>query len=357
MGVSKPSIAVIGAGIIGLSCAWELSKRGAVVSLYDRGQPGHGATFAAAGMLGAGYEAACDPSAHPRLFDLCRKSADAWRGFASELESYSGQTIDYQSGETLVVEQPNQNSATLHALTERLEEFGIPYDRVKTNDIQKLEPSLSDEIAGGFLLKRDGQVDNRKTVTALLAACHKSGIKIVNNTDGSQIDQGAFDHVIWTVGADLAMEEFGITPIKGAAFSVRPGSYLPKRIIRFANNYIVPKQGRVIIGATMERDVRSQKPDVQRLATLRQSAAEICPGIETAALLETWSGLRPASIDHAPILGQLNDGRFVATGHYRNGILLAPITAKIIADMILDNRVSEMAAAFRPNRFANSKLT
>ena len=160
-----------------------------------------------------------------------------------------------------------------------------------------------------------------------------------------------YDHVIWTVGAGEVAEAFGIEPVKGAAFALQPASDLPDHIIRFGHHYIVPKVDRVIVGATIEPGVRDTRPDVDLLNELRKTAAEVCPGAASAKIIDTWSGLRPKTADHAPLLGRLENGDFIASGHYRNGILLAPVTAKIMADLILDERVTELSAAFDPARF------
>ena len=354
MTTQQQSIAIIGAGIIGLSCAWELAKRGARVAAFDRGQPGLGASFAAAGMLAAGYEAAIEADAHSKLFALCQGSAKLWPAFASALQNESGYSVQYRAGETLAVALPNDHSDDLMQSLARLRLNGVSCDVVSGAELRALEPSLSEDIPSAIRLPEDGQVDNRAVVTCLLAACHKRGVKIANHTDAETIDTSKFDYILWSVGAEERMEAFGISPVKGAAFSLKPGSYLPSRIIRFGNRYIVPKKDRVIIGATSEPGVRHWRPDDELLGQLRQQASEICPGVESGAVISSWSGLRPATPDHAPLLGQISNREFIAAGHYRNGILLAPITARIIADIMLENIVSELASQFMPDRFATA---
>ena len=354
MTTQQPNIAIIGAGIIGLSCAWELAKRGAHVTIYDRGQPGFGASFAAAGMLAVGYEAAVESRAHPGLFALCQSSAELWPAFAEALQTESGYGVQYRPGETLAVAPPDSSANALMASYERLQTHGIACDRLSASQLQALEPSLSPDITAAIRLPTDGQVNNRAVVRSLLAACHKRGVRIVNHTPAEKVDPSRFDRVLWSVGADERMEAFGISPVKGAAFSLKPGSYLPSRIIRFGGHYIVPKKDRVIIGATSEPGVRDWRPDDVLLGQLRQRASGICPGVEGGALISSWSGLRPATADHAPLLGLISADEFIAAGHYRNGILLAPITAQIIADMMLEGKVSELAGAFAPDRFASA---
>ena len=354
MSGNPSSVAVIGAGIIGLSCAWELARRGRRVTLFDKGQPGLGASYAAAGMLGPAYEAAADPVAHPGMYDLCLQSSKAWPAFAEALQRASGYTIGYQRGETIAVNVPGENAEQLDALGDALSARGLAFEELDGEALRTRERSLSPDIARALLIPGDGQVDNRAAITALLAACHKAGVTIVNHTPAEAIDTSVYDHALWTLGVSAHTHAANISPVKGAAFSVRPGSYLPSRIIRFGSHYIVPKSDRVIIGATIEPGVRTYRPDDMLIGKLRQTAAKVCPGVEAAAVLGTWSGLRPATPDHAPMLGQLADGSFIAAGHYRNGILLAPITAQIMADMITGASVSSLASAFSPYRFTRA---
>lgn len=352
MSTQSLSVAVIGAGIIGLSCAWELSKRGAQVTIFDRGEPGCGASVAAAGMLASGYEAASEPNVNANLFELCQQSAGLWGSFAPELEEASDCAIDYHTGGTLAVFTTGSAGAPASTLFERLRNNKIASEQLTAEQVWEIEPSLGPNLIEAISIPNDGQVDNRAVLKALLIACDKAGVRIVKNTPSSGVDLAAFDHVLWTVGADHSMEPLSILPVKGAAFSIRPEPDLPKRIIRFGSHYIVPKNDRVIIGATVEPGVRDCNLDAALISELRARASEICPAVETAPAIETWSGLRPATQDHAPILGCLPDGGFVATGHYRNGILLAPITARIMADMMFENKVDDLVAGFAPDRFS-----
>lgn len=352
MSTKSLSVAVIGAGIIGLSCAWELSKRSVQVTIYDRGEPGRGATHAAAGMLGARYECLAAETANPPLLELCMKGAGMWREFAASLGSISGHDIHLIQSDTLALADDPRDGKALEALAKKLSRSLPDVEFIDRHELRQREPSLSEDVAGAIRIIGEGHVSNRISVKALLAACHKSNVKIVSNTPASCVDTSKHDVVLWTVGASEDMDHLGIAPVKGAAFSLKPGSHLPSSTIRFGNQYIVPKHDRVIIGATVEPGVRYFQPDAALIEDLRAQAANICPSIQSAPVVEVWSGLRPATSDHAPLLGRLSDGRYVATGHYRNGILLAPITAKILADMIIDRKTDDLATAFAPERFA-----
>lgn len=354
MSAEKPSIAIVGAGIIGLSCAWEMSKRGAKVTIFDKGEPGRGATYAAAGMLGARYEYAVGKDAHPRLLDLSLQSSSLWQSFGEELQSVSAYNIGYSDSDTLMLTPDASDPNELDEVAKRFSARKFDVEYLRNQQLHSLEPNLSQHITAALRIFNEGQVDNRLAVKALLSACHRSGVNIVNKTHGQSVKQSEFDAILLTVGASEDMAVLGIEPIKGAAFSVKPGTYLPNSIIRFGNSYIVPKRDRVIIGATVEPGVRDANPDNKRIGILRREAAKICPGIESAAVMEVWSGLRPGTPDHAPLFGQLPDGRFVAAGHHRNGILLAPVTAKIMANMIIEGSICELAATFSYDRFVEA---
>ena len=345
------SVAVFGGGIIGLSCAWEMARRGARVTLIDKHQPGQGATYAAAGMLGARYEYTVEAHPHPKLQEIGIAGADLWQEFAAKLQDVAGCEIGYKDGVTYALAPDPYDPDGLEVLADRFASSGIDVDILHGRDFSDCEPGLSTRIAGAVRIPREGQVDNRLVAVALLKACRKAGVSIIENTQPDTFDTSAFDAVLWAVGAAEGMASLGVEPVKGAAFSVRPTENYPKSVLRFAGNYIVPKRDRVVIGASEEAGERSQRPDDEVIGQLRACAARICPALETAEILETWAGLRPGTPDRAPLLGRLADGRFIATGHYRNGILLAPITAQIMADMILDGKTSPLASAFAADRF------
>ncbi|MEO0883568.1 MAG: FAD-dependent oxidoreductase [Pseudomonadota bacterium] len=335
-----PSIAIIGAGIIGLSSAWALARRGARVSLYDQTWPPRGASWAAAGMLAPAYEAAGEIGAHPRLFELCMQSADLWPCFAADLEAASGIDVGYHPGPTLAVATTEERFRQLESLATDLTRRGIRCGVLRRAEALTLEGALGPSIIGAITHETDGQVDNRAVIEALIIACEASGVRRVPEPPQCDI-------TLETVG----WQADGNHPVKGQLLSLTPIETGPRHVVNHGSLYIVPKRDRIVIGATSEPGRSDTAADKQATDALRQQAIALIPDLSKAKTQERWAGVRPATADRAPVFGNPDPSRFIATGHYRNGILLAPITARLMADMILDGHVSDLAAAFSPDRF------
>lgn len=336
-------VAIIGAGIIGLSCAWELSKRGADVTLYEKTWPPNGASWAAAGMLGPAYEAAAETGAHPRLFELCMESAALWPDFAAQLEVASGMEVGFHAGPTLAVAVNTKDEKKLQTLADTLERHDVHCEQM-SSFVQGTTPFLSDRLLTGVFLPTDGRVDNRGVLVALVKIAPSPARLNV------QVYPGAYDHVLYTHGW---MSDF-CEPVKGQMIALARGQDDPDYTLRGGSVYIVPKADRIVIGATSEMGVTDTDTHEADLQALLARAIEICPPLEGRTVLERWAGVRPVTRDAAPVLFGAGDGIWHAAGHSRNGILLAPVTATIMADMILEGKVSALAAAFSPNRFSNA---
>lgn len=349
MSSSPPSISIVGAGVIGLSCAWALARRGAAVTLYDKGQPGLGASWAAAGMLAPAFEAGSEAGAHSRLFELCMAGAQLWQDFAADLERQTGRTIGYSPGPSLAVAATDDETKSLNQLHAALEQVGAACETLSPEAAKEMEPALTGPVSAALALTTDGHVDNRALCEALAAACGAAGVQFVMQRTVEPGEDLGSDFTLWTTGADPSLA--GILPVKGAAFSLRPSSSLPKRAVRFGDIYFTPHADRVVIGATVEPGKTDLEPSREAIGRLHARAAEICDGVEGGVLQMRWAGVRPATADHAPMIGRRANGDWIATGHYRNGILLAPITGEIIAGMILRDDASPLAAAFSPERF------
>ncbi|MEL7540499.1 MAG: FAD-dependent oxidoreductase [Pseudomonadota bacterium] len=365
------SIAVIGAGIIGLSCAIELADRGLRVSLYDKSWPPRGASWAAAGMLAPAFEATPSDGTHPRLFDLCAASAKRWPDWASDLERRTGLDAGYHPGPSLAVALDAEQKVKLTRVKAALQgQAEAPVDCFDT--YRQIEPAIETDLLSAILLPSDGQADNRATLSAL-AACaethpqitifpHQAPLKSVAN----RIDHAGHDATLVAAGWGspiVAVEDNGqsvsllnwdtlldeIDCYGGQMLAVAPVEGTPQTTVRCGHIYIVPKADRIIIGATTEPGRRLDVPEPEIIADLKQQAARICPALADAPELESWVGVRPGTDDHAPLLGETQTlGLYVASGHFRNGILLAPITAQIMADLIVDGETSDLAHAFSP---------
>ncbi len=365
------SIAVIGAGIIGLASALELADRGVRVTLYEKQWPPRGASWAAAGMLAPAFEAAAAPGTHPRLFELCETSARLWPDWSAQLEVRSGQSAGYFPGPSLAIAQTAEQAALLRAVEAKLADHELaPQDCLSRLD--EVEPAIETQARGALLLPSDGQADNRATLEALVASAEAhDGIAIEKGEASIRatsrgIDHSGHDATLITSGwrsakvvlnqDEGASDVSGLDPVfdeivafGGQMLAVAPLEDGPRLTVRCGHIYIVPKGDRIIIGATTEPGRTSLEPEHSTIASLHQAAAEICPALSKAEVIESWAGIRPGTKDHAPILGETSTpGLFVAAGHFRNGILLAPLTAKIIADLIIDQNSSELARSFSP---------
>lgn len=365
------SIGIIGAGIIGLSCAIELADRGVRVALYDKSWPPRGASWAAAGMLAPAFEAAPTLGTHPTLYELCDASAKLWPDWAKSLQARTGIDAGYYPGPSLAIATNSAQTQSFDAVRSALS--GQPNaPRDCTDEVHELEPALAGEIRSALLLPSDGQADNRQTVTALVAAVEAHSDITIHpglaplKSVGGVLDHAGHDATLVCAGWGTAIvkaEENGerfslvnwdvsldeIDCYGGQMLAVEPVAGAPKMTVRCGHLYIVPKADRIIIGATTEpgRVLDQAEPDV--VAELKRQAAALCPVLADAPVIESWAGVRPGTKDHAPLLGETRtSGLFVASGHYRNGILLAPITAQIMADTIVDGKVSDLARAFSP---------
>ena len=372
---SRPRIAVIGAGIIGLSAAYELAvQRGARVTIYDVRPPGRGASWAAAGMLAPAFEAAAEPGVHPRLFELCLASAALWPAFAEELAARTGVDVGFDRTPSLAAALDEGEAERLRRIAAVLSAAGVAHTALAAAEILAMEPALNPAVLGGLELASDFRVHNRQTVTALLAALRASSkVTFVEGaaplkSGGGKVTLEGHDAVLVAAGWETAVikvEEHGalfslvnwdtalddIDCHGGQMLSVVAGEGAPKRVVRAGHVYLVPRGGQVVIGATVEPDRVIDAPEAEVIEALRLEGVRLCPGLAEARVAESWAGVRPGTPDQAPFIGEtITPGLFVAAGHYRNGILLAPVTARLVADLILDGKRSDLIEAFSPRR-------
>ncbi|MFN3214598.1 MAG: FAD-dependent oxidoreductase [Henriciella sp.] len=368
---SIQSIAIIGAGIIGLSCALELADRGVRVTLYEKQWPPRGASWAAAGMLAPAFEAIGVAGNHPGLFELCDASARLWPDWASRLEARTGRPSGYNSGPSLALAFDAEAAQKLALVQRALAD----HDQAPSNcteNLTRIDSSVGAGVQSALLLPSDGQVDNRLTLAALVACIETHDLIRVQIGDaslawtGARADHAGHDATLltagWQTGAvkvarendqidilelDPLLAEIG--PIGGQMLAVAPIEGGPRMTIRSGHVYIVPKADRIIIGATSEPGRALTQPVADQIAALRDQAIRICPILENAPILESWAGVRPGLKNHAPLLGETQIEKvFVAAGHYRNGILLAPLTAQIMANLIIDGKTSPLTETFAP---------
>jgi glycine oxidase len=379
---SCPRIAVIGAGIIGLSAAYELAvRRGARVTIFDVRPPGRGASWAAAGMLAPAFEAAAEPGVHPQLFELCLASAALWPEFAGELAARSGVDVGFDRTPSLAAALDGGEAERLSRIAAVLSASGVAHTALAAADILRLEPAINPVVLGGLELPSDFRVHNRQTVTALLAALRAtSKVTFVAGaaplkSAGGKLSLEGHDAVLVAAGWETAVikvEERGalfslanwetalddIDCHGGQMLSVAAGESAPMRVVRAGHVYLVPRGGQVVIGATVEPDRAIDAPEAEVIEALRLEGVRLCPGLADAPVAESWAGVRPGTPDQAPFIGEtVMPGLFVAAGHYRNGILLAPVTARLLADLILDGKRGGLIEAFAPRRQFGGPMT
>lgn len=370
----RPKTVVIGAGAIGLGIAWRLAQAGCAVTVYDRGEAGRGASWAAAGMLAAAVET--EPGEQP-LLALTLESQRMWPDFAREVEAASGIPVGYRDDGTLVVALTRDDAERLRFTYEFQTGLGLELEWLSGAQVRQREPHLRPGIPGAVSSPRDHQVDNRRLGRALATAAQRAGAVLHEHCAVRQIELASgrtcgvvtergrepADAVVLAAGA-WSREIDGIPPvhvppvrpIKGQMLAVGMDPDLPllSHVIWLPRGYLVPRRdGRLIIGGTVEERGFDDTVTAGGLLELIEGAWRAVPAIEELPVVETWVGFRPGSRDDAPMLGPSGlDGLVIATGHHRNGILLTPVTAKIVSAYLLTGWLPDNARPFSPERFA-----
>jgi glycine oxidase len=370
-------VAVIGGGVIGLTVAWRLAVAGRSVCVVDP-TPGRGAAWVAAGMLAPVSEAHFGEEA---LIALTVAGAERWSVFAAELEEAAGTSIGYRRCGTLVVAADSGDLAVVEELLKLQHTLGLTAERLTGGECRQLEPALTPGVRGGIHAPKDHQVDNRLLMGALLTACIRGGVsfvadegaEIVLTADGARVVGTrltgggilAAGTVVVAAGCRsslLAGVPEGvippIRPVKGQVLRLGGSATAPLlgRTVRGIAHgdacYLVPRlDGTVVLGATVEERGYDTTVQAGAVYELLRAARSLVPGITELTLLETRAGLRPGSPDNAPFVGPAGpDGLVLATGHYRNGILLAPITADAVTGWLGHGAVPEAMSRFTPGR-------
>jgi glycine oxidase len=375
---TKPTVAIIGAGVIGLAIAWRLAARGAQVAVFDKGAAGSGASHAAAGMLAACAEAEPGEEA---LVALGRESQARWPAFAAELEQTSGVDVGLRPEGTLVVALTADDQARLQHQLVFQHKLGLPLQWISAAETRRREPHLAGKLAGAVFSPEDTQVDNRKLAAALRIAAEAAGA-IVNEhraVDAISSRAGRADGIVLADGskvvADVVVLAAGawsrsiagvppelrppVRPIKGQMLSLRmdQASPLLSHVVWAPGAYLVPRRdGHLLVGATVEEKGYDTSLTAGGMLTLLEAAWRAVPAVEELPIDEIWVGHRPGSRDDAPILGAgAIDGLIYATGHHRNGILLTPITADAIAQLVLDGVADPAIRPFGNERFTPTR--
>jgi glycine oxidase len=351
-------VIIVGGGIIGLSLSIELRKCGASVLVVERGEPGREASHAAGGML-----VDCSAETVAALQPLAIASARLYPEFVHELQIESGMNVDLRDQGAIVFSPAEQ----AHEMPDFSHEYLLPAS------LAELEPGLVDSKRPAFLLK-ERSVDPRALTAAALATAKRREVDIssgdevtsVNTTEGrvsgvtTRKTSFLSPTVVNCAGAwsgQISPHAFPTRPVKGQMLSVvAPIRGLLKHVIRTPEVYLIPRSdGRIVVGTTLEEAGFDKRTDVSTIQRLHRASTALIPELKNAKILEDWAGLRPGTPDALPILGATStSGYYVAAGHFRDGILLAPITASLLAQVIQGKNPSHDLTPFSPARFSEA---
>ena len=362
-------IVVIGAGLIGLSIAYELARRGATVRVFDAAEPARAASWAGAGMLAPDTEEIRSAPMHA----LCAHSLALFPAYVAQLHRDSGVDARLRLDGILRLAMTTAEAESLRAHVVALCAEGVAARFLSRGEAIALEPASAGSLAGAAFVEHEGHVDNRRLGRALRAACERSGVSIVPRcgaiaveADGRRVRgvrtrEGflAASVVVNATGASAAVlpgvpdwARVAVHPVKGQMLALAIPRGLVRRVIWYTGGYAVPRDdGRLLIGATVEDAGFDTRVTAAGVRKLLGDALTAMPALRDVAVSETWAGLRPGSSDGLPFIGfGALEGYAVASGHYRNGILLAPATAQVLADLIEGRAPAIEASAFSPLR-------
>ncbi len=364
--------------MIGLAVAWRAAQRGLRVVVLERGEPGHGTSRVAAGMIAPISEAR---SREQPLLELGLASARAYPAFVEELIECSGRDPGYLACGTLAAARDRDEAAGLERELALRESLGLPVRRIRASEARRLEPALAPALRLALDVPDDHAIDPRKLAAALVVAAERAGATVragvevesivieddracgVMLAGGERMAVGAVVVAagVWSAALRGLPEEarVPVRPVKGQIIRLRDpaGPGLVTRALRmYGVGYVVPRgDGRYVLGATMEERGFDTTVTAGPLFELLRDAIELLPGLSELVIDELSAGLRPGTPDNAPIIGPgAIDGLWWATGHFRHGVLLTPITASLVATMLAGEEAPALAEAFAPARFATT---
>ena len=366
-------VIIIGAGIIGLSISFYLKKNNFDVIVIEKDKAGTEASYASAGMLAAQSEF----DFYENFMDFCIKSRNMYPDYCKDIEQASGISIEYKKSGMIRPALNEDQEKHLKSNYEWQKKHGFEIEFLNGDKLREIEPKLSKSILSGLYTKNDGQVNNRKLVEALILANKKNNVKIIENCelkdyliDNNKIievktDNGDIkaDIVVNAAGAWSSLispgviKNFEVKPIRGQLVALQSNKEIMKKVI-FASilgkgGYVVPREDNtIILGSTVE-DIGFEKRNTEEgINSILKTCFNILPEFKNLKINEKWSGFRPLAEDNLPIIGKTGiEGLILATAHYRNGILLAPITAKAITELIVNDKIMPEIKDFSVNRF------
>ena len=369
-------VLVLGAGIIGVSIADELARRGASVTVLDMRSAGRGASQASAGILAPYTEA------HERgpLFELGTRSLALFDAFVAGARERGGRTIDYARSGTLEVALSDDDASRLRASKAWLEAVGVSTEWLDSPDARAFEPAVTPAVRGALFNARNGWVGVGSLVVALVESAKRSGavfhspveaVEVAPRAKGADVRAGdrrySADAVVLAAGSWSGRVKISgvpplpIRPVRGqllhlqwAGETGRPAAPPPSRVLWGTGCYIVPwPDGSLLVGATVEEAGFDERVTTEGVRSLAEAAGDLVPAAKAGEFIAARAGLRPAAPDGLPVIGPFGAAPsvVVATGHYRNGVLLAPLTATMVADVVLEGRADAAFAITSPDRW------
>ncbi|HKP81662.1 MAG TPA: glycine oxidase ThiO [Pyrinomonadaceae bacterium] len=366
-------VVVIGGGVIGLAIARALARRGVRdVCLIERGGLGAEASAAAGGMLLPQVEA----DGHDDFFALACRSRDLYPFLAAELRDETGVDIELDTTGTLYLALNEHDYEEIEQRYHWQTRAGLAVELLTSAAARELESCISESTFGALLFPDDIQVENRRLITALANSVNARGVKTFTETTvealriegdrvtGVQTSRGDISCRTVVIAAGtwssfLLPSAPIIKPVRGQMVCLESKPQLTRHVIFSPRGYLVPRQdGRLLAGSTSENAGFAKRVTAGGIASILRHALEISPAVANLPIVDAWAGLRPRAADGLPVLGPCGeiDGLFYATGHYRNGILLAPLTAELISEAIVAGKTSPLLAPFSPDRFSSQTV-
>lgn len=370
-------VVIVGGGVIGLAIARELALRGVhEVCLIERATLGREASFAAAGMLLPQVEADTEDD----FFNLACKSRDLYPAFAKALHEETGVDVELDTTGTLYLAFNEHDQKEIEKRYRWQTRAGLAVELLSTAAARELEPCISESAVGALRFPNDIQVENRRLLSALTNSVNSLGIELLTETNveslviersrvtGVQTNRGqiACGSLVIAAGtwSSFLLQSSGcpdpaVQPVRGQMVCLEANPQLTRHVLYSPRAYLVPRHdGRLLAGSTSENAGFAKRVTAGGISSILQNTHEISPAIATLPIVDTWAGLRPRPADGLPVLGACGeiDGLFYATGHYRNGILLAPLTAELITESIVAGVTSPLLAPFSPDRFSTQPV-